>query len=105
MKLFKTLLLIAPLSACTTIHLENGNQAQFSNSAKSEKWHHNFAYGLYEHSKPVDLNKACNDKTWTKVTTELTFINGLAASVVNSLGPIWYPKTVTIECSDISKND
>ena len=98
MRVFKSLLMILPLTACTTIHFENGKQLQTKNSTSSEKWHHNFAYGLYEHSKPVDLNKECDGKNWNKVTTELSFINGLAASVVNNLGPIWYPKTVTIEC-------
>lgn len=103
MKLVKLALAVTALSlsACTTIHFENGKQAVSKKT--SEKWHHNFALALYEQSAPVDLNKECDGKTWTKVTTKQTALNGLAGGVANNLGPIWYPKTVEISCGEKSE--
>ena len=83
------------LSGCTTMHFDNGNMAK---SGATQKWHHNFAFALYEASAPVALDNECSNKNWASVKTELTFINGLASGAVNVLGPIWYPKTVDVSC-------
>lgn len=84
-------------AGCTTIQFDNG-PATSVNKTKTAKWHHNVAFSLYELSKPVNLSEECAEKEWVSVKTEQTFINGLASTVANSFGPIWYPKTVEIEC-------
>lgn len=85
------------LSACTTIHFDNGevNQAQ---QPKAETWHHNVLLDLVEVSAPVDPAATCGDNEWASVKTERTFLNGLASSFVNVIGPIWYPKTAQVTC-------
>lgn len=93
----KLLILIALLSTgCTTIYFDNGEGT--ASGAKTEKWHHNVALALVEVSEPVVLAEECQNEDWASVKTELTFINGLAATVGNVFGPLWYPKTVTVEC-------
>ena len=65
---------------------------------KNEKWHHNFAFALYEGSSVVNLRNECGRTEWVSVKTETSFVNGVASSVVNIAGPIWYPKTVEVSC-------
>lgn len=96
----KSLLVISiMLSGCTTIHFDNGTLD--TSAAAQEKWHHNFLFALVEGSTSVNLKNECREKEWSSVKTEQSFINGLAGSVVNLLGPIWYPKTVEISCKSI----
>ena len=90
------------VSGCTRIHFDNGTPATVAtNSSTNESWHHNFALSLYESSEPVDLQQRCANKEWRSVTTEVSFVNGLAGSAVNIVGPIWYPKTVTVKCDTV----
>ena len=90
------ILCVTFFSGCSTIHFDKGEQV---NSSKTKQlWHHNFAFALYEGSSPVNLQKECGNVPWASVKTELTFINGLASIAGNTLGPIWYPKTVEISC-------
>jgi hypothetical protein len=86
------------LSACTTIHFDNGSVHANAQTQEQEQWHHNFMFSLVEGSAPVNLDNECGEKEWSSVKTELTFINYLAGSVVNFFAPIWYPKTVGITC-------
>jgi hypothetical protein len=93
--LFASLLFL--VAGCTTIHLDNGTVA--NPKTVSEKWHHNVVLALVEVSDPVDLKKECNSSDWASVKTQLSFINGLASSVVGMILPaIWYPKTVEVSC-------
>lgn len=93
----KILLFITILvSGCTTIHFDNGDVD--SGTSVQEMWHHNYLFAVVEGSAPVNLKNECGEKEWASVKTELTFINGLASNVVNLLGPIWYPKTVEVQC-------
>jgi hypothetical protein len=84
------------LSGCTTIHFDNGSID--TNAQVQEKWHHNYLFALIEGSAPINLENECEDKEWSSVKTELSFINVLASFPVNLLGPIWFPKTVDISC-------
>ncbi len=91
-----SVLFIAIISGCTTIHFDRGEQ---SNVKKvTEEWHHNFALALYEGSPAVDLSSECKDMTWSSVKTEKTFINAIAGGAVNIVAPIWFPKTVEVSC-------
>jgi hypothetical protein len=83
-------------TGCSTIHFDKGEQVNAKQT--SQLWHHNFALSLYEGSPVVDLQQECAFTPWASVKTELTFINGLAGSAVNMLGPIWYPKTIEVSC-------
>ena len=87
------------LSGCTTIHFDRNSTLDL-NATKTEAWHHNALLALVEVSDPVNLKEQCGDQTWTSVKTELTFINGLASGIINTLtAPIWYPKTVEVSCN------
>ena len=88
--------IVSLANACTTIHFDNGEYIE-PNMVK-EKWHHNIALDLYELSDPVNLKEQCGDGQWTSVKTELSFVNGLAATATNIYLPLWYPKTVQISC-------
>ncbi|KKO50401.1 hypothetical protein VT06_01915 [Arsukibacterium sp. MJ3] len=83
-------------SGCSTIHFKNGTDVAVN--SETEKWHHNVALALFEVSEPVNLQQECADRDWSTVTTELTFLNGLASGAVNLVAPIWYPKTVSVSC-------
>jgi len=86
------------VSACSTVHFDR--TASITNNKEThQQWHHNFAFALYEGSKPVNLVEICPKGSWQSVQTEVSFLNGLAALPVNLLGPIWQPKTVDVTCS------
>ncbi len=97
------LLSMLSISGCTTIHFDNGPQNPTDKTMSIEQWHHNFAGGIYEGSKPVNLEKSCEGKTWNSVQTQLSVMNNIASGLVNVVGPIWYPKTVTIACKNITE--
>ena len=98
MRILLSILAVVLTSGCTTIHFDNGSVDNLKTTIETEDWHHNVALDLYELSKPVVVSDKCKNKEWVTVTTEETFINGLAASVVNNAGPIWYPKTIRVTC-------
>lgn len=92
-----SVLTVVLVSGCTTIHFDKGEPTQAKKT--TQLWHHNFALSLYEGSSVVDLSKECTSSEWSSVKTELTFINGLSSGVINNtVGPLWYPKTVEISC-------
>ncbi len=97
----KKLIAIAMVSlasvGCSTIHFDKS--APVAATPTQTQWHHNFAFALYEGSQPVDVKSACGQQSWTSVTTELTFLNGLASAPANLFVPAWYPKTVSITCN------
>lgn len=96
MKLIIPLIFVL-LSGCTTIHFDKDNNVEPSTS-QIHKWHHNIIFGLAEVSEPVNLEQECQDKEWTSVQTELSFIDGFTTLIVNSFAPLWYPKSVEISC-------
>lgn len=95
MALMASLLLLGALSGCTTIYFDKGKDVR--STVVTESWHHNFAFGLYEGSSPVNLKRECGDKPWVSVKTEESFLNGLA-SAATIFGSIWYPQTVEVSC-------
>ncbi len=96
-KLIAVALFSLAATGCSTIHFDKS--APVTGQATKSQWHHNFAFALYEGSAPVDAKAICAQQSWTSVKTELTFANGLASIPSNVLGPIWYPKTVTVSCN------
>ncbi|MCD1597931.1 Bor family protein [Rheinheimera aquimaris] len=86
------------LNACSTIHFDRNTDKQ-AESVTYQQWHHNFFFALYEGSKPVNLVEICQQQDWQSVKTEVSFLNGLATTVVNYVAPIWYPKTVDVSCT------
>lgn len=96
----KVLLVFLSLFAtgCTTIHFDNGKVPVNPGGKEVELWHHIVALDLYELSKPVDLDKECGEKEWVTVKSEKSPVNAIAGSVANAFGPIWYPKTATVNC-------
>ena len=83
---------------CSTIQFENGKSS--SALYKNSEWHHLAAFTLLEASDPVDLHDRCNGKPWETVTTERTFLNGLAGMVDSLIIGIdlWEPWTVEYSC-------
>lgn len=99
-KLFFPSFLLIVLTACTNIHFDNTSVANIDNQTRqSSQWHHNFVFGLYEGSDAVDLSTHCLDGQWQSVHTYESFSNGMVELVVNQVAPIWYPKTVEVQCN------
>lgn len=97
MALAASLLLLCALSGCTTIYFDKGKDVR--STVVAERWHHNFAFALYEGSEPVNLKQECGDKNWVSVKTEESFLNYLAGFASGFVAPfIWYPKTVQVAC-------
>jgi len=91
------------LSGCTTITFVNGKK--MPSEQTTSRWHHNFAHGLYEGSKPVVLKETCTDREWQRVTTQVSIENSLAGGAINKLVPyveLWSPKTVEITCEKVA---
>jgi len=72
------------------------------------QWHDSTLDGMIEISPPVNLYKKCEGKPWRRVTSKLTFTNGLVAAVVSgfvtAVAPImeyinlYTPWTVEVTC-------
>ncbi len=64
-------------------------------SPSSERWHHDFVWGLVEASDPVPVDDIC-PAGYAIVESQVTFVNGLVQLVTGSL---YDPQTVTVICS------
>lgn len=93
------ILLTLSLSGCSTIHFDRGQPVDPRLTDSQKTWHHVIAADLVEVSDPVNPQARCGQRSWQSVKTETTFFNGLASSLVNVFGPIWYPQTVVVECN------
>ncbi|TMP74080.1 hypothetical protein [Pseudoalteromonas sp. S1608] len=91
-------LVILSTTGCTNIHFDNGEYTASETANKTKQWHHNFGLGLYEGSDAINLSQTCADGQWQSVHTYKSFVNGLAEMAVNEVGPVWYPKTVEVDC-------
>jgi hypothetical protein len=100
-KMMLVMVMLTVMSGCTRIHFDNGEQVANTQNAQKKQWHHNAALSLYEVSEPVDLKKNCDGANWSSVETQLSFVNGLASTVVNEVAPLWYPKTVLTTCEKV----
>lgn len=87
------------LAGCSTITFENSGNVEGATSTY-EKWHHIWAFDLYEGSKPVNLEATCSGKQWQTVTTETSFLNGFTEIFTS---PVWYPESVSVNCSALEK--
>ena len=87
-------------AGCSTIQFQNGPSTQPREI--SNEWHHIAAFSLMEVSDPVDLTDRCNGKAWDTVTTERTFINGLAGMIDSLIigVDLWEPWTVEYSCRE-----
>ncbi len=111
------LLTSVALGGCSTIHFtQDPPQLQAFTPVKSpndtahvySQWHDSTLDGMIELSPPVNLYKKCDGKPWTRVTSELTFTNGLVAALVSgavtSVAPVleyvnlYTPWTVEVAC-------
>jgi len=97
MKKLLTLAALFAVTGCTTIHFDRNANFE-EGTTQHKRWHHNMVLALIETSDPVNLEERCQGKEWTSVKTEVSFLNGLAGGAVNSIAPIWYPKTVEVDC-------
>jgi len=89
------------LNSCYQLHFKNGNITE--GNTEVETWHHNVVLSLIEVSDPVNPIQDCDNKNWTMVTTEDTFLTTIAGGIVNSLLlglPIWDPQLVTVQCEN-----
>ena len=86
--------LVITTVGCSSITFDN--QVDASDGTDSyEKWHHIWAFDLYEGSKPVNLKTGCSGKDWQSVTTETSFLNGFTEIFTS---PVWHPETVSVNC-------
>ncbi len=110
----KKIALVA-LLLCSTgcFHITYKTNRAAQPSPADESWHHNFFWGLWEASPPVDVAKICPNG-YAMVDYRVSFINGLADWVAEtvativvqaiagpgvSLPPIWSPSTVAVTCA------
>jgi hypothetical protein len=85
----------AALAGCHTVRYQTGRPAS---ARKVEQTHHFFFWGLK--GKPVvDLDAACPEGVarWTNRSDALDWL-----ASVGTLG-VWSPRTVTIECAEVSR--
>lgn len=68
------------LSGCSTIQFVQHEQAAQSDTIN--RWHHSTLNGMVEISKPLNVQKVCENKAWTTITTEFTFYNALPVILV-----------------------
>ncbi len=68
------------LSGCSTIQFVQHEQAAQSDTIN--RWHHSTLNGMVEISKPLNVQKICENKAWTTITTEFTFYNALPVILV-----------------------
>lgn len=85
----------AALAGCHTVRYETGRRAS---ARHVEQKHHFFFWGLKGHPV-IDLEAACPEGAarWSNSATAADWL----ASVV-TLG-IWSPRTVVIECAEVSR--
>jgi len=86
------------LAGCSTVTF-----VQYEQPGEHEtvnKWHHATLNGMVEISRPLDVRTVCGERAWTRITTEYTFYNLLASTVVPTLGPISFYSAWTnkVEC-------
>jgi hypothetical protein len=85
----------AALAGCHTVRYQTGRPAS---ARKVEQTHHFFFWGLK--GKPVvDLDAACPEGVarWTNKSDALDWL-----ASVGTLG-IWSPRTVIVECAEVSR--
>lgn len=83
-KVFLLILLSMVLSSCYTIHFVRDAGSSTYNYSFS-KWHHIGLWGLVEFSKPVNLSSYCRGGNWSAVRTQVGFVQGLVAVLINGL--------------------
>ena len=85
-------------TGCSTMRFHEGKGAP--EVVGVEEWHHIALLGLIEASKPVPIEDRCKGNNWSDVTTERTFLNGLAGAVDGLIFRIdlWEPWTVRYVC-------
>ncbi len=92
-------LLLAPallaLALAGCFHVRYVTDVAPAPSASSERWHHDFVFGLVEASDPVPLDAIC-PAGYAVVESEMTFVNGLVQLVT---GALYDPQSVTVICS------
>lgn len=83
---FKTALVITLLilsSGCSTIHFTQNVENNAEEKVLPSHWHDTTLDGFVEISPPVNLYQECQGKQWKRVTSELTFTNGLTTALVS----------------------
>jgi hypothetical protein len=91
------LLLVLFQAGCNSVTFVQYEQE--GEQRKTKHWHHGTLNGLVEISRPLNLNDICNGKAWNTVKTEVTFWNGLVASLVPTKGlSLYTPWTNEVEC-------
>ncbi|MDB5049780.1 MAG: hypothetical protein JWO30_2851 [Fibrobacteres bacterium] len=83
-----TAILIPLLTAgCSKIYFHNGTAP--AAPVPPPEFHHVGILGLVEFSQPENLKTICNDKDWSVVLTEKSFITGLVSAVTQQLYTPW----------------
>ena len=80
------LLVTLSLAGCSTVTFVQYEQP--GEQATVNRWHHATINGMVEISQPLDVRTVCNKRTWTKITTEHTFYNGLITVLIPPVGVV-----------------
>jgi len=121
------ILVIAQLSACASIHFENGSvipdpepfsitfglfeddkirALDASTSIRFRKWYHHGLYQLAEISNPLEITEVCTGLAWNQITTEVTPFDVIAGLLDNALFytassmgiDLWSPWSIQYSC-------
>ena len=71
-------------AGCSTVTFVQYEQP--GEHATTDRWHHATINGMVEISRPLDVRTVCDKRTWTTITTEHTFYNGLVTVLIPSIG-------------------
>jgi len=88
--------LMSVTTGCHKIYYHNGGPLVANKSAALvNEWHHIGVFGLVEFSEPVPLTRYCNEKSWSAVETENSFLTGLVSVVTYGL---YTPREANVVC-------
>ena len=89
--LLPTRLLLPGLLGLTLVGCSTINFVQYEQPGEHKtvhRWHHTTLNGMVEVSKPLDIRTICQNRAWTKITTEHTVYNWLAEIAIPKPGGV-----------------
>ena len=96
-KLIGIAVILASLSACSTVTITPGSQQKVPSSSIAPSYqqtHHFFLWGLVGKTS-IDVNEVCGGQKVKQMQTQTTFLNGLLGGL--TIG-IYAPHTAKIWC-------
>lgn len=96
MKLFVVCICLL-MGGCSTMKFVNGPKME--ETVVREQWHHLGLNGIFEFSRPMDVDYNCASQQWDTITVEQTFFTTLA-SVSSPYFSLYSPWAIIYECRE-----